>query len=163
MLPLKYARDITVRDRASYRAIQQYRPDAVVRADRALEYLATQKYTPKQPPSNTGLINALQRIPPQQLEQITQQFPGVTFSYIAYTKSDMKYAPKGMQIVYPTTVNQLLEHIASADVLIGQRLHSLICGIGILGTQQTYILGKPYAKKVAALAKQHELSRIGSA
>ena len=139
---------VTVRDKESAEVVQKYsdhNPEIV--GDRVETLRATSHgYKPQATSHKLLLVNAMK---PYNKEVVQQKFPDHKIQELAFGKGDLGKKPK--------TKTELFTLLQKADVMVGERFHSLVLGQAYcLG--KTYLLSEPYSTKVKNWQKRFDLS-----
>jgi len=79
--------------------------------------------------------------------------------FMAFDKSDLKCVPKDFsgEIIYPQTKKEVFELFQRAECVVGERFHFLLLGMYFCGSQNTFILRKPYAEKVKNFCAENNI------
>lgn len=138
---------VTVRDENSAKVVGKYshhQPKIV--GDRVEVWIKSHKLQATS--QELLLINAMS---PYNKVLVQQKFPEHKITELAFGKGDVGKRPK--------TKTELLSLLAQADVMIGERFHSLVLGNAFCH-QKTYLLREPYSKKVKDLQERWRIKVI---
>jgi|GEM_PF-1141855 len=100
------------------------------------------------------LVNALSPLEPGQRRDLYEKFKNKQLVFVAFQQSDLKAVPKDWpgEIIFPSTQSELFELFDMSELIVGERLHSLLMGSKVLGKKNVYLLRNPYSEKVTIFA-----------
>lgn len=139
---------VTVRDENSAKVVEKYsshKPKIV--GDRVQVHLQDSP-APSTQHSRILLVNAMS---PYDKASVQQKFPEHKITEIAFGKGDLGIRPK--------TKTELFSFLSQADIVIGERFHSLVLGNHFC-LDRTYLLRTAYSQKVKDFQERKKLEVI---
>lgn len=144
---------ISVRDPASGKALEvlgiKYQ---VLGNDRVYDYLENAPACPESD-ENLIILNALSEF---DITKIETQYPDHKIIFVPFALSDISVLPDDFaaEVIWPKTKTELFELMQRAEVLIGERFHSLVLGAHFCGADKTFTLKAPYSEKVESFCAE---------
>lgn len=159
---LKYVlgltQSVSVRDEASAAVVTSPNPsiEVQVKEDRVVESFESINTIDG---ASALLLNARAKVDKPQVMAKVKALDLVP-TFICFEPSDRAFAPVGWEVVVPQTKTELRSVFSQAQVVVGERFHSLVLGLKSVGNKQTYVLREPYAKKVANFCKAESIDSL---
>lgn len=152
---------IAVRDASSGEALKALGiKNPVLGNDRVYDYLNSLS-TPAGSESGEKLVvvNALSIF---DLAPIAQKYPDHRLVFVPFSLSDIEILPDDFaaEVIWPKTKTELFDLLSRAEILIGERFHSLVCGVHFCGVDKTFTLKEPYSEKVESFCKEQGISQL---
>lgn len=179
---LKLVDKVSVRDKESKEVVEMYSFHiAEIVGDRGAIWIKsnrTEKLKKEKKDKRRVLINTLEVF---DFEYIKKQFPGSQYIFVAFEEKDLKSVfkegmkavhekkfdpqkewedPDTLVAVYPQTLEDVYELFECASICVGQRLHFLILAEAFCMASNTYVLGKPYSKKVQSFVNDLHIEEL---
>ncbi len=153
--------EISVRDKSSARFLKSLGIKKVeVREDRVWESLQAVDFD-RPMDAKYALFNAKKSLPNSRWKKILEPLPShLEQVFVCFDPEDAMFVPKGFSgdIFFPHTAQEVFHLFTNASLAMGQRLHFLILAGYFVGSQQTFVLGKPYAEKVGNFCKKQGIN-----
>ena len=155
---------ISVRDESSAQAlheIQILKSKIQVVEDRVVECLQNLD-TDLKNKQRIVLINARKGVENTQIKAILESYPDCQFKFVAFAPSDLNCLPTDFspEIVMPKTAEEVFRLFESAEIMIGERFHSLVLGYHYFGSDKTFSIRAPYSEKVASFCKTYGIKKF---
>ncbi len=157
---------VSVRDGVSGGALEVLGiREVVLGEDRVFEWLESSKQKAESSRDSsravqpTCLVNAVK---PFNVEKIEAKYPEHRIVFVPFARYDLSVLPDNFphEVIFPQTKTELLDLLNQADVLIGERFHSIVCGYHFCGPEKIFTLRDPYSEKVAAFCKVHKIKSL---
>ncbi|NCP67595.1 hypothetical protein GW756_04980 [bacterium] len=100
------------------------------------------------------LVNALAPLETKLLKRLEKKAQGKDLVFVAFQHSDLNFVPENWsgRFEFPQTKTELFNLFDKADLMVGERLHSLILATKILDPASVKLLRAPYSEKVTSFA-----------
>jgi len=150
---------LSTRDDDSAIVLQNWDFAAEKKRDLVQEWL---EKTPKKWQKNRGkyvIINAIFPINAILLQKIKKRFLDQKIIFLAMNDIDKNFSDD-LPVFVPKTASELLTFVSDAGGMIGERFHALVLGLSLLGKEKTWLLRKPYAKKVQIFAQKEKIKKV---
>lgn len=146
---LAQANFVSVRDEASSKAVNALGVEPLLSTDRVWD---SALFAPQKTFGNKTLVNARAVMSKPLLDGL---YALENLVFVAFEASDLAFVPNTWpgDIVSPNTLTELNKLFADSDILVGERLHSLLFASKKLGTDRVKLLRTPYAEKVESFAE----------
>ena len=162
----KAADTISVRDVASGAAlaaigIENYE----VKQDRVRDYLVKSEQgavISKQQTANSEQLLLINAIKPFDVSVIEKKYQKHRIVFVPFALSDMGILPDdfGHEIFFPETKTELFNILIEAEIVIGERFHSIVCGAHFCGAENTFTLREPYSEKVTSFCELNNITPV---
>ena len=146
---------VSVRDEVSAAVVQKVSPSIVfeLKTDRVVDQF---KVISIQDGASALLLNARAKVDKQNIRAKIEDLNLIP-TFVCFEPSDKAFAPIGWEVVIPQTKTETRSVFSRAQVVVGERLHSLVLGQKSVGSDKTYLLRAPYAKKVEVFCETHNI------
>ena len=151
---------ISVRDKNSGQAlemlgIQNYE----LSADRVFNYLENLNKNALVCPESDEKILLVSALKPFDVSVVEAKYPDHKIIFLPFALSDISILPDDFapEVVFPKNKTELFMLLSKAQVMVGERFHSLVCGYHFC---ETHVLREPYSEKVKHFCEKHKIKSI---